>query len=101
MKTRLLALDEIPAEGSRKIDFFGREALVYLHEGEPRAVMNSCMHLGGPLELKGDVFVCGWHGARFSCADGACSHGPAARGSKLMFLPTRVEQGALYYVYGE
>ena len=101
MKARLLALDEIPEHGAHKIDFFGRSALVYLNQGEPRAVMDSCMHLGGPLELKGDELVCGWHGARFACGDGACRRGPAERGSRLMFLPTRVEDGALYYVYGE
>ncbi|HEX2668345.1 MAG TPA: Rieske 2Fe-2S domain-containing protein [Gammaproteobacteria bacterium] len=101
MKARLLAIDEIPPEGARKIEFFGRPALVYFHEGQPRAVMDACMHLGGPLELKDGEFVCGWHGARFSCADGACKHGPARPETRLMFLPTRVEQGALYYVYGE
>ncbi|HSC46722.1 MAG TPA: Rieske 2Fe-2S domain-containing protein [Gammaproteobacteria bacterium] len=101
MKARLLALDEIPAAGALKLDFFGREALAYLHEGKPRVVLNHCQHLGGPLELKGDRFVCGWHGAEFSCANGLCQQGPAARDSKLIFLPTRIEDGALFYVYGE
>ena len=101
MKARLLGLDEIPEQGARKIDFFGRSALVYFFEGQPRAVMDACMHLGGPLELKGDTLVCGWHGAEFACGDGRCERGPAARHSKLMFLPTRIEEGSLYYVYGE
>lgn len=101
MKLSLLPLDQIPAAGARKIDFFGREVLVYFFEGRPRAVMSTCMHLGGPLELKDGEFVCGWHGARFACADGACLRGPAPAESKLMFLPTREEDGALVYVYGE
>jgi len=101
MKARLLALDEIPAKGARKIDFFGREALAYMHAGAPRVILNYCQHLGGPLERKGERFVCGWHGAEFSCASGRCEQGPAARDSKLMFVPTRIEDGALYYVYGE
>jgi nitrite reductase/ring-hydroxylating ferredoxin subunit len=101
MKVPLSSLDAIPAAGARKIDFFGREALVYFFEGQPRAVMSSCMHLGGPLELKDGQFACGWHGARFACSDGACLRGPAAADSKLMFLPTRVEDSTLYYVYGE
>ena len=100
MKAKLAALSDIPADGTRKIDFFGREALVYLDRGAPRAVLNYCTHLGGPLEKKGDSFVCSWHGAEFSCS-GACAKGPAARGSNLMFVPTRVEGGDLYYVYGE
>ena len=101
MKATLIPLDQIPATGARKVDFFGREALVYFFEGQPRSVMSTCMHLGGPLELKDGQFVCGWHGARFACADGACLRGLAASDSKLMFLPTRVEEGSLVYVYGE
>ena len=101
MKVPLLPLDQIPAAGARKLDFFGREVLAYFFEGQPRAVMSTCTHLGGPLELKDGQFVCGWHGARFACADGACLRGPAASDSKLMFLPTRVEAGQLIYVYGE
>lgn len=100
MKSKLIALSEIPAHGTRKIDFFGREVLVYSEKGAPRAVLNYCTHLGGPLDMKGARFVCGWHGAEFSCS-GACAKGPAALESTLMFVPTRVEGGDLYYVYGE
>ncbi len=100
MKAPICAVADVPAEGAKKVDFFGREALVFSRGGTPRAVMNVCMHLGGPLELRGDRFVCGWHGAEFGC-DGVCTKGPAPTGSRLMFLPTRVEEGMLVYVYGE
>lgn len=100
MKSKLIALSEIPAQGTRKIDFFGREVLVYKEAGRPRAVLNYCTHLGGPLEMKDGGFVCGWHGAEFSCS-GQCTKGPAASDSRLMFVPTRVEDGALFYAYGE
>lgn len=101
MKSRLCALSEVPEQGTRKVDFFGREALVFQHHGAPRVVLNYCLHLGGPMELKGDQFVCAWHGASFSCSTGSCMGGPAPKASRLMFLPTRVENGELFYVYGE
>jgi nitrite reductase/ring-hydroxylating ferredoxin subunit len=94
-------VNEIPADGVKKVDFFGREALVYQQDGVPKAVMNTCMHLGGPLEQQGQKFVCGWHGAEFSCADGHRLKGPARAGTQLMFLPTRVEDGTLFYVWQE
>lgn len=100
MKSKLIAVSEIPAQGTRKIDFFGREVLVYKEGDAPRAVLNYCTHLGGPLEMKDGGFTCGWHGAQFSCA-GQCTKGPAAPESRLMFVPTRVEGGDLFYVSGE
>ena len=80
--------------------FFGREVHVYLDAGRPRAAVNTCLHLGGPLEFKEGRFVCPWHGAEFGI-DGACRKGPAAPGSRLMVLPIRVEDGVLHYVWGE
>jgi nitrite reductase/ring-hydroxylating ferredoxin subunit len=101
MKQALCALADVPTDGARKVDFFGREALVYRQGGEVKAALAICPHLGGPLELKGGELVCPWHGARFDAASGACRHGPAAPESKAMLLPTRVEQGVLNYVWGE
>jgi nitrite reductase/ring-hydroxylating ferredoxin subunit len=101
MKAALCVVSEIPADGTKKVDFFGREVLVYRQDGVPKAAMNVCMHLGGPLEQVGEKFVCGWHGAEFSCADGHRLKGPARAESRLMFLPTRIEDGTLFYVWQE
>jgi nitrite reductase/ring-hydroxylating ferredoxin subunit len=101
MKVALCNVEEIPAQGTAAVEWFGREVLVYRDEGQPKAVVNSCMHLGGPLELQGERFVCPWHGASFSCHDGRRVSGPARSESRLMFLPTRIEDGMLYYVWGE
>lgn len=100
MKHAICSVSDIPASGSRVLPFFGREVHVYLENGQPRAAMNTCLHLGGPLELKDGRFVCPWHGAEFGM-DGACRKGPAASGSRLMFLPVQVENGVLNYVWGE
>ncbi len=99
MKVPLTEVAGIPEEGALTVDFFGRPAFVLNVDGRPRAVMNVCLHLGGPLELRGDRFVCAWHGAEFD-VNGGQTRGPAKPGSRLMVLPTRVEEGTLYYVYG-
>jgi nitrite reductase/ring-hydroxylating ferredoxin subunit len=101
MKSLLAPLAEIPETGTRVVDFFGREVHLYRDRGRPRAVLNYCLHLGGPLTRDGERFVCGWHGAQFDARSGCRCEGPAAKESKLMFVPTREEDGGLYYVYGE
>jgi nitrite reductase/ring-hydroxylating ferredoxin subunit len=100
MKHQICSVDEIPQEGSKVLPFFGREVHVYREKGQPRAALNVCLHLGGPLDFKEGKFVCAWHGAEFATS-GGCVKGPAAKESRLMFLPTRVENGGLFYVWGE
>jgi nitrite reductase/ring-hydroxylating ferredoxin subunit len=101
MKVPLCKVEEIPDEGVKSVDFFGREALVLNVNGETKAVLNYCMHLGGPMKREKDKLVCTWHGAEFDCAKGANLKGPARPDSRLIILPTRVEDGVLTYVYGE
>ena len=101
MKYPLCSVAEIPAEGAKEVDFFGRSVLVYLVEGQPRDVANVCLHLGGPLHCEGDRFVCAWHGAEYAPTDGRRLSGPVRPDARLMRLPTRVEDGVLTYVYGE
>jgi nitrite reductase/ring-hydroxylating ferredoxin subunit len=101
MKTPLCSVAEIPPDSAIKVDFFGREALVYLVDGRPRAIANVCMHIGGPLAQQGAQFVCAWHGATFSCRDGRKLSGPGRPDARLMTIPTRVEGGTLFYVWDE
>lgn len=101
MKVALCKLSEIPAEGAKRVDFFGREVLMINVSGSPKAVVNVCMHLGGPMKLQGDRLVCDWHGAEYDCGDGRCRKGPARPDSRLMMLPISVEDGIVHYVYGE
>jgi nitrite reductase/ring-hydroxylating ferredoxin subunit len=99
MEQPLLAVEEIPEEGAKAIDFFGREILVYKVNGIPRASANVCMHLGGPLEHCGSYFRCAWHGATFDVSTGDRLSGPAGKQSRLMRLPTQVVNGVLTYVW--
>jgi len=101
MKVPLCQVDEIPEAGTKTVDFFGREALVLRVNGTPKAIMSTCLHLGGPLRQEGDRLVCAWHGAEFALDDGRRLKGPARADARLMVLPTRVEDGVLTYVYGE
>jgi nitrite reductase/ring-hydroxylating ferredoxin subunit len=101
MEQALIDVAEIPAEGAATVDFFGREVLVYLVDGVPRASANVCPHLGGPLERCGSTFTCGWHGATFDVATGTRLSGPAREGTGLMHLPTRVMDGVLTYVWAD
>ncbi|MGE5850349.1 MAG: Rieske (2Fe-2S) protein [Candidatus Methylomirabilota bacterium] len=101
MKVPLCPLEGIPDEGAKTIDFFGREVLVFKVDGKPKAILNICMHLGGPMLRASDRLVCQWHGAEFDCHHGNALKGPARPDSRLITLPTRVEDGVLTYVYGE
>lgn len=99
MQLRLMAVDEIPEEGTATTAFFGREVLVHRVDGVPQASANVCPRLGGPLEQCAGRFVCAWHGATFDVATGLRCSGPAKEGSRLMRLPTRVIDGKLTYVW--
>jgi nitrite reductase/ring-hydroxylating ferredoxin subunit len=79
MKEPLIPIGDIPSEGTVTADLMGREVLVMLLNGKPRAYLNVCMHHGGPLSLEGDTFACGWHSSRFDARTGRELSGPARR----------------------
>jgi 3-phenylpropionate/trans-cinnamate dioxygenase ferredoxin subunit len=96
----LIPVNEIPAEGSAVVDFFGRQLQVLLAEGNvPAAFMNVCVHFGGTLVFEEGQFRCEWHGATFDGLTGQRTAGPAPEGSRLMRLPTVIRDGVLTYVY--
>ena len=101
MKVSLCKLEQIPEQSVKTVNFFGRELLILKVNGRPKAFLNFCMHLGGPMKLEGDRFVCMWHGAEFDCHHGKAVKGPARPNARLITLPTRVEDGVLNYIYGE
>ena len=101
MREQLIPMSDIPQEGTVTVQLFGREVLVMLLNGKPRAYANVCLHHGGNLSLQGDTFVCEWHGSTFDARTGAAISGPVRQDARLMMLPTRVEDGVLTYVYDE
>jgi len=98
MRHRLLAVSDIPRTGSVSADLLGREVLVRMVNGKPRAYINVCQHHGGPLVLEGDRFSCRWHGSQFDARTGHALSGPVRPDARLIMLPTRVEEGTLFYV---
>ncbi len=101
MREQLIPLSDIPEHGTVTADLGGREVLVMLLNGKPRAYINVCMHHGGPLTLNEDTFTCEWHGSTFDARTGHALSGPVRPDARLMMLPTRVEDGFLIYVYDE
>lgn len=101
MREALISMDDIPREGTTTANLFGREVLVMMLNGKPRAYVNVCMHHGGPLKLDGETFSCEWHGSTFDARTGRALSGPVRPDARLMMLPTRVDDGVLTYVYDE
>jgi nitrite reductase/ring-hydroxylating ferredoxin subunit len=99
MRHPLIPVSDIPESGSVSADLLGREVLVTMVNGKPRAYTNVCLHHGGPLVLEGDRFTCQWHGSQFDARTGKALSGPVRADARLLMLPTRVEDGILVYVY--
>lgn len=99
MREHLIRVSDIPQDGTVTADLLGREVLVMLLNGKPRAFVNVCMHHGGPLILDYDTFRCEWHGSTFDVRTGRALSGPVRPDARLMTLPTRVEDSVLAYVY--
>lgn len=89
-----LTLDEV---GSPREIFVVREGTIV------NAYVNSCPHVGTPLDWVTDKFMdpsggyimCATHGALFQIADGTCITGPCA-GARLQRLPIVVRDGKIF-----
>ncbi|MGE0723454.1 MAG: Rieske (2Fe-2S) protein [Alphaproteobacteria bacterium] len=82
-----------------------REIFVIRKDGALRCYVNSCPHVGSPLDLVPDRFfagdhthlMCFTHGALFRADDGFCVRGPC-RGLSLEKLAIEIEDGAIVLV---
>lgn len=101
----LCRLDDIPDGGARGFPAApgGFTGLFAVRRGERVFVyVNSCPHIGLPLEPLPDRFldgrrekiVCSAHGARFRVEDGVCVSGPCL-GDALEAVEARVMDGAV------
>ena len=99
MREPLLPVSDIPETGSITAYLLGREVLVTMVNGKPRAYINVCQHHGGPLVLQGDRFSCTWHGSQYDVRTGHALTGPVRPDARLIMLPTRIEDGTLVYEY--
>lgn len=101
----LCRLDELPEGTSKRFPpppggFAGLFAV--RHDGIVRVYVNSCPHLGVPLDwvpdrflsADGTLIVCATHGARFRIADGVCVQGPCF-GEVLESVLIQVKDGVI------
>jgi len=68
-------------------------------DGQARAIMKVCLHLGGPLERDGDELVCSRRNARSSLDGGSKLAGPGHPDLPLLHLPIKVIDGVVNYVH--
>lgn len=104
----LCRLDELAETGAKGValpdgPMAGEGAFVVRGGGdEVYCYVNSCPHIGTPLDLLPDRFLtrdrrqilCTTHGARFEIATGFCVAGPC-RGRSLRRLPVKIEKGVV------
>ena len=106
-KIKLCELDKIEDGGS---DGFvvntarGRCGIIVIRHGDSVfSYINSCPHVGTPLEIKagqfldqrGEHILCSTHGALFQIDDGLCIAGPCVN-ARLTSVDIEIFDGALY-----
>ncbi|CUW37487.1 putative Ferredoxin subunits of nitrite reductase and ring-hydroxylating dioxygenase [Magnetospirillum sp. XM-1] len=102
--TVLCPLDAIPDPGAREframVDGEARRVFVVRKDGQVFGYVNSCPHVGAPLNLEDDKFLdlfqtsilCANHFALFDIESGACTRGPC-QGRSLQPFPVEVRDG--------
>ncbi len=104
-ETDLCAFDDIPdpgAKGPFAVTIAGERKAVFVVRMGRRvtAFVNSCPHVGAPLEAEPDHFldltgteiICAMHGARFDPESGQCRWGPC-RGKRLESYAVTLRNG--------
>ena len=103
---RLCPADQVPEGGGRGFRFGSgpdfEAVFIVRRRGALYAYINSCPHIGTPLDLIPDRFfaqdgehlLCATHGALFRVEDGVCVAGPCA-GKRLRPAAIRIEKGEI------
>lgn len=96
VEVRVAREEEIP-EGERKIiQAEGLSIGVFHHKGKWVALLNHCLHRGGPVAtgcLEDDVLTCPWHGFQYNVLSGQLLVDPDA---KLDSYPVTLRDGEVY-----
>ncbi len=102
----LCRLDDIPDPGAKGLSIgFGdawRDVFLVRARGAVHGFINSCPHVGTPLDFLPDRFLtrdgtqilCSTHGARFEIPTGRCVAGPCF-GRSLQTVPVKVHKGLI------
>lgn len=102
MTIPLCTLDEIPDPGARGFEIGEQNIFAVKRDGEVFVYLNSCPHIGIPLEFLPDDFLdseqryilCANHGALFEIDNGTCVSGPCA-GQALIPVPFTLNNGVI------
>ena len=105
----LCRLEDIPDGTSKAFDPApgGFTGLFAVRQGEQVYVyVNSCPHIGVPLNWRGDDFltrdkasiICASHGAEFHIESGLCFQGPCS-GASLEIVDARIADGVVLVPY--
>lgn len=104
---RLCAIDDIPEEDSRGFMLPNSEKDISLlavkKDGLISVYVNSCPHLGVPMDMEPGRFLdgeknfimCTTHGALFQIDTGECVHGPCL-GENLTPVPCEIRQEEVF-----
>jgi nitrite reductase/ring-hydroxylating ferredoxin subunit len=107
---RICTLADLEATGAKEFEYGNPRQywgfVIRVREGggdRVRAYVNSCPHVGLPLNLSGDHFfdtdgkllLCQMHGALFRPEDGVCVSGPC-EGEHLKPLTVEIRDGAVW-----
>lgn len=102
MPTTLCHIDEIADPGAKGFEIGDHNLFAVKRDGEVFVYVNSCPHIGIPLEFLPDDFLdsdqryilCANHGALFEVEDGMCISGPC-HGQALLAVPHRILGGMI------
>lgn len=75
----LSTMQELRKNGQLTKWLHNHDILLYLHDGQIKALSNICRHFGGPVgyhKSKDGKFTCLWHNWQYSCQDGSCLTNP-------------------------
>ena len=92
----VLPENELPEDTLKKVMAKGVPVLLVRHEGQVRAMVETCAHLGGPLsegKLENGSVICPWHASRFDLRDGHIIHGPSTHPQPC--FETRIRNGQI------
>ena len=102
----LCPLDDIADGGSAGFEVAGKLVMAIRQGDTVFAYVNSCPHVGTPLDMwpgrfltrDGEYILCATHGALFRIEDGHCVAGPCV-GRGLTPIEARVERRCKYFQY--
>lgn len=100
--TILCHIDDLENDSAKSFDVDDRTVFAVKKFDQIRVYVNSCPHIGIPLEFLPDDFldgdknyiVCANHGALFEIDSGECISGPCS-GQALEAVPFRIEDGLI------